>query len=207
MTDNSVEAAARSVSLTTVAAWIVGGVLSVLCASVVGLVIYEEWEHATREKLDSAQVWPLDGGGFSVAVRDQWAVAKIGSYSDGSAVAEFAMRDYRSVVAFDQKGQHTPTEIARFRRDDFFDEFPKGACQQKRWLREDTLEHRSELMCTARSFGDPYVLMSLSIEDGDRHLEIFGDVNSSSSTEQQAVALLRRLGAGVRMTEAVPEDD
>lgn len=192
---------------TTASTWIFGALILFVFLPIFGYFVFSSVEEVSRDRVEPGQVWSLKGGGFTVAPEDVWFLADIGTFSDGSAVAEFAMRDFRSAIVFDQKDDNSAVDIAEFRRNDFLDEFSDGRCEQRRWLREGSMEHRSEVICSAQFFGDPVVMMSLSIEDGDRHLEILGEMNSSSDTREEAIAKLRRFGAATTFTEDISTND
>ena len=185
---------------TTTSTWIVGAPALFVLAPIFSYLALTDIRHLQRVEINPDKVWIITNGGFTVATDESWSVAKSGTYSDGSAVAEFGMVDYRSAVVFDHHGIESAASIADYRREDFLAEFPSGSCQQRRWLRAGTLELRSEVICTARSFGDPVVMMSLSISDEERHIEVYGNMNSSLDTEATAIAKVRRLGRVTHLT-------
>ncbi|MEM6638741.1 MAG: hypothetical protein AAF610_02470 [Pseudomonadota bacterium] len=147
--------------------------------------------------VDPERVWTVQSGGFS-ARGDVWTTARIGTFSDGSAVAEFAWKETASVIVFDQKAVNSTQDIARFRRRDFVDEFDGAVCTQRRWLRADSLEHRSEVVCFSVADGPADVMVSLSIDDGSRHIELYAE-HRATDERDDALTLLRNFGKDVQL--------
>ena len=187
----------------TVSTWLFG-VISVPFSLLVIFGTVSELMYLTKTNLDENRIWPVNGGGFKVTNKSGWTIAELGTHSDGTAILELAQPDNVWAIAFDQKNNTSTFETASFRRNAFMQEHPDGECKQRRWLREGTLELRSEVLCTARFFADPLIEISLSIEDSERHIEMYGHVNSTQTSQAEGIQLLRDLGTGI---ELVGKDD
>ena len=184
-----------------------GWIWMVLCVAIVlpimATVTYQELAQLGRSKIETNVRWHDEGGTFSVATPDAWAIAADGTFSDGTAEAEFSLSDLVWIVVFDQTGNLSVGEISVVRRSEFMDAHPDGTCSERRWLREGTVERRSELLCESTLLGEPVVGMSVSVDDGERHVEFWGDASLRRPGEvAETVARFRRFAAGLRLGDS-----
>lgn len=191
----------------TLSTWLFGALGFIFFAPIMVYVAVLEVQHFTKDHIDPQQVWQITGGGVQIQTQDDWAVSSIGSHSDGSAVAEFELPDLSWAIIFDQYEGQSAADLAVMRRNEFMEQFPQGSCQQRRWLTDNSLEHRSEVMCEATFLAYPLVEMSLSIDDGERRIEIYAVSNSSTSSKSEMKNLLRRLGTDTQLVEVEDQSE
>ena len=166
------------------------GVLSFV--PIYGYLGYIEWRESTWELLPPGQRWMDKQNLFSVEPQWQWRVADIGSYSDGSAAAEFAYDESTSVVIFDHTGAASVDEIMTYRRKEMLELDEQATCAELRTLLPNSTIRRVELYCQSPSIFNPKLLVIVVLESQQHVVEAYGVVDQSSTSSIKKIRAIVR---------------
>ncbi|MEM1435876.1 MAG: hypothetical protein AAGG11_17580 [Pseudomonadota bacterium] len=165
-----------------------------------GMVAVDEVRQLLRERIAAGETWTSPGNLFSVTPRRDWAIAQVGTFSDGSAEAEFAVSESAFVLVFDQTLAGNLADISDLRRSNFLNADNSGDCSERRWLDEDTLARRTELICRGSVLGTQVTVISSVTSDDDRAIEAFGEAYVGPG-EDDASEYLKEFIGGIQLLE------
>ncbi len=160
--------------------------------------IWQESAFLAGGSMSGQGIWEHPDGLFVVEGANGWNVAKSGSFSDGSAEAEFARSGSVWVVVFDHQGRKAD-DLTAWRRAEYIDDDPDAECQEYRWLKQNSMILRSELLCQSRILGQIDLQLTTVLEDGDRTLEILGSAVGNKLSFETNILHLRGFADGVRL--------
>jgi len=134
------------------------------------VVVYSDGDHYKNTKLKVR--FPFAQGG--------WRQVPIGSYSDGTAEAEFSgpvAASYLLVFRHDLSSSFS--SIANFRMDNFAADYGPNKCKQIRALMDGQLEMISFVSCEASSLGAPIGIFVAVIKNQGHYVEVLGELTAS----------------------------
>lgn len=176
---------------------LIGGLLS---GSIYVVVLHDVLTHKGRTPLVVGERWHSPDGRFSIVPDDEWVIADIGTFSDGSAEVEFSLSSSVSVIVFDHALGEDMNAVADGRRSQVHETLSSARCREERHLRKGTQQLVSELFCAGGAAVRRHLVLSYQVDDGDQHLELYGQAVVSKLDEEEAREDLASFMRSVQLT-------
>lgn len=149
--------------------------------------------------------WHHDSGQFSVQVGDGWHPVEIGTYSNGTGIAEFEYMSTGSAIVFDQS-QRSFHNVLEARRLEAHAE--NRTCSQRVWLRVNSMIRVGELVCSGTYMGLHDAWVVTAIDDGNGLMEIISSLQATDSEEESVTEAMRKFARSFRFeTETTQQDE
>ncbi len=164
-----------------------------------GLLVYDSAANLLRPSAQLAGRWHHDTLPVSIQFEDNWRIAEIGDFSDGSADAEFSISEWEYIVIFDQSPSDDFHASLTSRRDLIMEESPDAECEEKRRLQDGGSVRVAQLICESTFLGDPVLEASIQLEDGSQHIELLYYAMTSRGSLPENRMRMQRILNGVRL--------
>lgn len=156
----------------------------------VPFTLFVVWFGGLNVYMQGSSLLPRDSvisnkeSGYSItAYGDSWRNVNVGTFSDGSGLAEYSgLQNNASIIIFEHENEDLITDTTQWRVEQSIDELSNGKCKESRTLLPNSLNLQVYIECKGKLIGDPMVHLYQYIQIGEKHyIEIYGEYSASNS--------------------------